>query len=127
MAAAWLDALALAVLLLGAGLVVLAAWGVVVLPDALARQHAATKAGTLALSLVCIGAALLLRDTAWTWRLALIVLFLLVTLPVASHLLARAALGAEGLAAAWQAPLADGEDLSPASRRPAAPGGRRAG
>ena len=41
---------------LGALLLVLAAWGVIVLPDALARQHAATKAGTLALALVCIGA-----------------------------------------------------------------------
>lgn len=34
----------------GAVLLVIAAWGVIVLPDALARQHAATKAGTLALT-----------------------------------------------------------------------------
>ncbi len=33
----------------GAVLLVIAAWGVIVLPDALARQHAATKAATLAL------------------------------------------------------------------------------
>ena len=38
----------------GAVLLVIAAWGVIVLPDALARQHAATKAGTLALTLVCV-------------------------------------------------------------------------
>ena len=35
----------------GAVLLVIAAWGVIVLPDALARQHAATKAGTSRLSL----------------------------------------------------------------------------
>lgn len=80
-------------LLLAAGalLLVVAAWGVIALPDALARQHAATKAGTLALALVCLGAALRMPDAGWLWRLALILGFLFATLPVASHLLARAA------------------------------------
>lgn len=76
----------------GAVLLLVAAWGLVVLPDALARQHAATKAGTLSLLLICGGAAFAVADGAWTWRLLLIVVFLLITLPVASHLLARAAL-----------------------------------
>ena len=79
-------------LLAGALLILVAAWGVWVLPDALARQHAATKAGTLALALVCLGAMAAAADAAWTWRLGLVVGFLVVTLPVASHLLARAAL-----------------------------------
>lgn len=83
---------------IGAVLLVIAAWGVIVLPDALARQHAATKAGTLALALVCLGAMLIVQETAWTWRLLLIVGFLLSTLPVASHLLARAAVHEAGLA-----------------------------
>jgi multicomponent Na+:H+ antiporter subunit G len=81
----------------GAVLLVVAAWGVIVLPDALARQHAATKAGTLALALVCGGAMLMARDPAWAWRLLLILVFLLATLPVASHLLARAAVREAGL------------------------------
>jgi multicomponent Na+:H+ antiporter subunit G len=75
----------------GAALLVIAAWGVIVLPDALSRQHAATKAGTLALALVLIGAWLLMPSGEWAWRLVLILGFLLATLPVASHLLARAA------------------------------------
>lgn len=75
----------------GALLLVIAAWGVITLPDALARQHAATKAGTLALALVCIGALLRVPEGEWLWRLLLILGFLLATLPVASHLLARAA------------------------------------
>jgi len=103
---------ALATLLIAAGslLLVLAAWGVIVLPDALARQHAATKAGTLALALICVGAMLVARDAAWSWRLALILGFLLATLPVASHLLARAAVREAGHEAELaSAPLVDNE------------------
>ena len=82
---------------LGAALLVIAAWGVITLPDALSRQHAATKAGTLALALVLIGAWLLMPNGEWAWRLLLILGFLLATLPVASHLLARAAVVEAGL------------------------------
>jgi multicomponent Na+:H+ antiporter subunit G len=96
-------------LAVGAVLLVIAAWGVIVLPDALARQHAATKAGTLALALVCLGAMLMARDAAWTWRLLLILGFLLVTLPVASHLLARAAVREAGLARAVESAPAVGQ------------------
>lgn len=79
-------------LIVAAGLLlVIAAWGVIQLPDALTRQHAATKAGTLALAMLCLGAALAMADFQWSRRLFLIMGFLLITLPVASHLLARAA------------------------------------
>lgn len=86
-----------ALFLVGGGvLLVIAAWGVVALPDALARQHAATKAGTLALAMACIGALLVAGTWDWGWRLLLIIGFLLATLPVASHLLARAAVREAG-------------------------------
>jgi multicomponent Na+:H+ antiporter subunit G len=68
-----------------------AAVGILRLPDALARQHAATKAGTLAVALFAIGLALVAGETAWTWRLLALVTILLMTLPLASHALARAA------------------------------------
>jgi multicomponent Na+:H+ antiporter subunit G len=84
-------ALGTILLILGGLLLVFAAYGVLVLPDALTRQHAATKAGTLALALICLGAVLVSRDAGWTVRLLAIVAFLTATLPVASHLLARAA------------------------------------
>ena len=90
----------------GAVALIIAAWGVVILPDALSRQHAATKAGTLALSMICLGAALLMMDGQWAWRLGLILVFLLTTLPVASHLLGRAAVREAGL-----------EDRMPSARR----------
>ncbi len=78
--------------LLGAVVLLIAAWGVVRLPDALSRQHAATKAGTLALFAFVAGAGLLMPEPAWLGRLALLSIVLLLTLPLASHALARAAL-----------------------------------
>lgn len=73
----------------------IAAVGVIRLPDALARQHAATKAATLAVSLFAVGLALVAWNAgwgwAWLWRLLAIVAILLLTLPLASHAVARAA------------------------------------
>lgn len=76
---------------LGAALLAVAAWGVLRLPDALARQHAATKAGTLALGTMAVGVALMHPTLEWLMRLAALAGILVVTLPVASHALARAA------------------------------------
>lgn len=75
------------------GMIVLliAAFGLLRLPDALSRQHAATKAGTVAVTVFAIGAALVAGDAAWAWRLAIVVVLLLLTLPLASHALSRAA------------------------------------
>ena len=75
----------------GAVLLVVAALGLFLLPDALARQHAATKAGTLALGVVLAGATLVGGGWDWAWRAGAIVVLLFVTLPVSSHMLARAA------------------------------------
>lgn len=86
-----MDVLAALFLALGTVVLVTAAVGVTRLPDALARQHAATKAATLALSLLCVGALLGASADGSGWRLLAIVGLLLVTMPVASHLLARAA------------------------------------
>lgn len=80
------------VMLLGMVLLVVSAVGVLRLPDALSRQHAATKAATLALGVLLAGVALKGGDAAWALRAAGIFVALLVTLPAASHLLARAAL-----------------------------------
>ena len=75
----------------GSILLLIAAWGVVRLPDVLSRQHAATKAATLALAVFILGAGFLMPEPAWIGRLILLLLLLLITLPLASHALARAA------------------------------------
>ncbi|MCU0990178.1 MAG: monovalent cation/H(+) antiporter subunit G [Xanthomonadales bacterium] len=86
-----MSALAFVLVAAGVLLLLVAAAGLFLLPDALARQHAATKSGTLALGLILVGAAVYAGDAGWAWRVAAILALLVVTLPVASHMLARAA------------------------------------
>lgn len=116
-----LQALGLVMLLVGIGFLVLAGVGVARLPDALQRMHASTKAGTLGASLVVIGSALMLPDIRLS-SVAFIIAFLLVTLPVAAQLLARAAYksGAR-LNLSREDPLANviGRQATPLEERPA--------
>ena len=77
---------------LGSVLLFIAAIGILRLPDALARQHAATIAVTLAVLVFALGIGLLAQDPAWTWRLLALACILILTLPLASHALARAAM-----------------------------------
>jgi len=86
-----MSMIGLLLVVLGAALLVIAALGLWTLPDALARQHAATKAGTLSLALLLVGAGLLAESEGWWWRIVVIIILLVCTLPVASHMLARAA------------------------------------
>ena len=76
---------------LGIAVILIAAIGLVRLPDALARQHAVTKAGTVAVIFFAAGVAMVVQDPAWSGRLLLIIVLLLLTLPLASHALSRAA------------------------------------
>lgn len=80
-----------AIAALGAVLMVVAALGLFRLPDALSRQHAATKSVTLAVGLILIGAALHASEDGWWWRVLAMLALLGATVPVASHMLARAA------------------------------------
>ena len=80
-----------ALCLCGLVFILVAAIGLVRLPDALSRQHAATKAATVAVILFAAGVIFVVQDFGWTWRLGLILLFLFLTLPLASYTLGRAA------------------------------------
>ncbi len=82
--------LAFVLLLLGVGFVVAAALGVLRFPDALQRMHASTKAGTLGAVLVLAGAMVALDADAVPVGV-MTILFMLLTVPVAAHLLGRAA------------------------------------
>jgi multicomponent Na+:H+ antiporter subunit G len=81
-----------ALLIFGALVLLLASVGLFVLRDALSRQHAATKAGSLGIVFIAAGAACTGGDWSWGWRALVIVLLVWLTMPVASHVLARAAL-----------------------------------
>ena len=78
-------------LLVGVFLAVVAAVGLVRLPDVLSRMHAATKPATLGLLLITVGAALRMQDGSDAVKLLLVAAFQFVTAPVAAHMIARAA------------------------------------
>lgn len=78
------------VLVSGAVFSLLAAVGVVRLPDLYTRMHAASKAGAVGGGLILIAVAVLSQDAAVAVRALVGVVFLLLTTPVSAHLLARA-------------------------------------
>ncbi|MEM9488453.1 MAG: monovalent cation/H(+) antiporter subunit G [Myxococcota bacterium] len=75
---------------LGAGFVLLAAIGVVRMPDMYSRLQAASKAASLGAILLAIAASLHLGGLDVTLRAALICGFLFLTAPIAAHVIARA-------------------------------------
>lgn len=81
--------LAGALMVLGTAFLLIAAIGVIRLPDPLQRMHSATKAGTLGVALLLIG--VLIHDTNGADHIGwLTMLFLLLTLPIGAQILARA-------------------------------------
>ncbi|WP_265500790.1 monovalent cation/H(+) antiporter subunit G [Paracoccus beibuensis] len=65
--------------------------GVLRLPDVLTRMHASTKAGTLGSGLILIAVAVVFAEGTVIARAVAAILFLLLTAPVAAHLIGRAA------------------------------------
>ena len=78
-------------LLLGSGLMVLAAVGVVRLLDVFARLQAGTKAASLGLAFVFAGTAIAAPGPVSVAKLLLAVAFQFATAPVAAHVIGRAA------------------------------------
>lgn len=85
-----METLAALLLLLGAVICLLAALGLFRLGDFFLRMHAATKAGVAGCGLILLSAGFL-EPTAGTWiKVLLAIVFLLLTTPLAGHLLGRA-------------------------------------
>jgi multicomponent Na+:H+ antiporter subunit G len=68
-----------------------AALGMLRLPDTIIRMHAATKAGALGSGLIFLALAVFYQDLSTTLKALAAVFFLLLTAPVAAHLIGRAA------------------------------------
>lgn len=86
-----LQYLAAAMLLAGSLFALLAAVGLLRLPDLYTRMHAASKAGVVGAGLILLSVALVSLDGAVILRAVLGIVFLVLTTPVSAHLLARAA------------------------------------
>jgi len=78
-------------LLLGALSMLFAAIGLLRFPDFYTRAHAGTKAASLGAGLILLAAVLPLNETDIAVRVWLTIFFVFLTVPVAGHLLGRAA------------------------------------
>ncbi len=75
---------------IGTLFILLAAIGIVRMPDFYLRLSVTTKAISLGLGLILIGAAVYFSNMAVTSRVVAIIFFLLLTAPVAAHMIGRA-------------------------------------
>ena len=110
------DILAMVFLLIGLFFMFVGAIGVVRMPDPYNRLHGATKCSTLGLLGLLLATVLHIGQLSIATKAALTILFIFVSNPVGSHLLAKAALR-DG-AAKWPGTLAD-ESQEDESRRAA--------
>ena len=95
----------------GVALSLISAWGLLDFPSAMARMHAATKAASLGLALVAIGAGVSAESLGLVGVGILVAIFLFLTAPISGHMLGRAAY------AAGQAPGLVHDDLAAAPRQ----------
>ncbi len=75
--------------LIGSFVLLIASIGLVRMPDIYNRLQVGTKASTLGTILVLLGLAFVVPG--WSPKLVLLIVFVMVTNPVSSHVLARAA------------------------------------
>ena len=117
------DIVTAGLLFVGTLFTLLAAIGILRMPDVFMRMQVATKAATLGVACVALAAAVHFGDLATTARALLIVLFLFLTAPVAAHTIGRAAYVAG--AQLWEGTIVD--ELRGQQRGTQAPRGVPAG
>ncbi|MBB4285092.1 monovalent cation/H(+) antiporter subunit G [Roseospira goensis] len=83
--------IAAALVLLGGAFCLVAAIGVVRMPDVYTRMHASTKAGTLGVGLLAVALAVGSPVGTVTVKAIAVVVFLIATAPIGAHLIGRAA------------------------------------
>lgn len=67
----------------------ISAIGLLRMPDIYTRMHAGTKATTMGMVLIILGAICI--EPSWAWKLILLAIFILLTNPLSSSVIARAA------------------------------------
>lgn len=85
-----LETIGVILFALGTFFVLVAGVGMVRFPDALMRLHASTKAGTLGAAFVVSGVMCFYPTLSIAARGTALILFLLLTAPVAAHMIGRA-------------------------------------
>lgn len=80
-----------ALMITGGAFLLLAAIGIIRMPDLYSRIQAATKAATLGVGCIILALAIHFVDLGITVRALLVIAFLFLTQPVAAHMIGRAA------------------------------------
>lgn len=86
-----LEVVSAAFMVIGAVFMFVAGLGITRMPDLYLRMSTTTKAATLGVSSVLIATAIYFDDLGITGRAGAIIAFLLLTAPVAAHMIGRAA------------------------------------
>lgn len=86
------EALTILFMLMGVFFITVAGLGILRMPDLYIRMHASTKAGTIGLGFLMVAVALHFRDLASVSRAVAIMIFLVLTAPVAAHMLGKSML-----------------------------------
>lgn len=86
-----IDVISGLLMLAGAFFMLIAAIGILRMPDLLTRMHASSKAGTLGAGLILVAVAVEYGDLGVTARALVAIIFLVLTAPVGAHVIARAA------------------------------------
>jgi multicomponent Na+:H+ antiporter subunit G len=84
------EFLVLFLLIVGVIFSMIAAVGVLRFPDLYTRLHSASKVGTMGISNIVLAAAIHFNDPGVSVRVILVIAFVLLTAPVAAHMISRA-------------------------------------
>lgn len=85
------EIVVMGLILVGAFFMFLAGLGMLRMPDLFLRMSSTTKAGTLGAGLILLGAAIYFDNFGVYTRALATIIFLLLTAPVAAHMIGRAA------------------------------------
>ncbi len=85
------DILIIVLSTLGVLFIMLAGIGMIRMPDFYMRASISTKAVTLGVGLILVAVAVAFNDFALTSRVIAIIIFIVLTAPVAAHMIGRAA------------------------------------
>jgi len=110
-----IDWLSVVLILVGATFSLLAAVGILRMPDFFSRLQTSAKASTLGVGTLVLAAALQFDGTGTTTRALLVVAFLAMTVPIAAQMIGRAAYAEK--VPQWEGTIVDelagNEDESP--------------
>lgn len=85
-----LDVVSVVMIAVGAAMVLIAGIGLHRMTGTTLRMHIATKPATLGVFTCAIGAALRMEDVSSVTKIAVVVAFQFITVPIGAHMLARA-------------------------------------